>query len=927
MVALLVLCLAAGVPGSLDIDPTLDWYTLETDHFAVHFPCRGRLTDEARALPHEIAFLAEDIHAEITRLADWTPAPKTNVIVADFFDYANGWAAPLPDNTITLIPTPPAGNRTNYDDWLRTLIAHEYAHIIQMDMTRGIPAALRTVFGRLILTNPLLPLWALEGYALSYETRLTSFGRPRGTAYDMMIRAAADAGELLPIDRCNNYDLQRHPAGRAPYLYGGLFYRWLAEKNGPGIWDDYSRRYSGGFPYCYDYHARRTFGKDFSELWQDWQAHVTRRAESTARRLAAEPFTPLRQITSEGYYTGPPCWSRTGREVYYVSNTGRDYPAIRAVDTTGTQSRTLHRGLVSGRMSLSPDGRRLAFGERNVQSNYYFFSDIFALDLRSGELHRLTSGLRARDPDYSPDSTHLVFVANHDGRNDLLLLDLTTGETRNLTRTWDRTAYHSPRFSPRGRYIAVGIHRPGGYADIEILDRNTGWTIPVTEDRATDLSPCWDVTGRYLYFISDRSGVFNLYAYALKTGRTWRCTNVRYGVFDPALSPDNRHIALVTHTARGDDIAVTDVKARKWEPAEPFADTLPDARPAAAPCSTALYYYNPFPTILPKLWAPLVLYDGDWNFGAFTFGWDALQRHRYTVAAGYRSCGQNTPFLNIDYRLARFRPLIGLTTDLALDRQTMAADVDIPFHATHRTSWLGLGAALTRDSLLAARYSLNWITSNALRYRFGVAPATGAVIGVYSDLETRSMLGLRDRARVLAHVTHYSEPGPGTTGLRLRLAYGLGLGGPAADSAWRIHPGPGITGVRGISEESDPGRCIALAGLQLRTPLWWIERGIGAAPLFLRNINLALFADWGMTSAHPLPRTDDLAGSRLGVGAELRTDLILCHVLPVNLLAGCALGLRPEIDYQLYAGWESSLLDGLLSRHRDDRPRIPHLPD
>ena len=998
MTAILLLCLLTEIPGSLDLDPRRAWYTLETDHFATHFSSLGPLTSETESLACRVARLAEEVHNRLTRVTGWTTGSRTQIVVADFFDYANGWAAPLPDNTITIIPTPPSDELTNYDDWLRTLILHEYAHIIQMDMAEGLPAWLRRVFGRAILTNALQPIWLLEGYALQTETRFSGFGRARSAEYDMMIRGAADAGLLLPIDRCGNYELDRWPQGTAPYLYGGLFCRYVAEKHGTNVWDSYSSARSAGLPFFDNLFARRVFRARFDRLWRDWQADVVVRSDSIRRAVGQEPLTGLSRLTFERGYSGSPLWSRTGRELYYISRGGDEYPAIKAIDTATLETRVLHRGRVSGQMSLSPDGRRLVFSELDL-SRYYDQSDIFALDLYTGEVNRLTRGMHARDPDCSPDSQSVVFVSSRDGRDRLMLLDLGSGETESLTEAGDWVGYSRPRFSPNGNYIAVAVNRPGGYADIDILDRRTGWVVPVTEDLANDLSPCWSRTGKHLFFVSDRSGIFNLYAYVLETQEITRCTNVLYGVFEPAVSPANRKLALVSYSPQGYDVAVTALDASAWQQALPFTD--PDQGPGfwgqgagfeprtpisnpQSPSQVAfapLCYYNPFPTVLPKLWLPYAMYDDAWSFGAFTFGWDALQFHRYVLAAGYRL--DTGPFFALDYRLSRYLPAIGL--DLDLDRALQAADLSaaIPFLTNRRSSQLGFLASGRRDSVLSAHYGLGFSTSTAFNYRFDVAPVEGAVWGLHTDVESKTTLGKRDRVRVLGYFAQFlgvglghnsvrrgqfpasdaavrGSPEPGAdkppsaperntehtkgngdlnrrrlgelgvlTGelcgqsevryvprlsLRLHAAAGTGFGDSSSDSSWVSYPAEGALGVRGFSTESESNRSIVAAGFQLRAPLCWPERGVSTAPVFLRNLNAALFAEWAMGWGGSRRLADGWEELRLGIGMELRADFVAAHFVPASIAVGCARGLRPEPGNQLYLRLASSMLDRLLVR-------------
>ena len=954
-VCLLPLLLFAQVPGSISIDPRLSWYTVESGHFDIHFSCRGRPDSSSLQMAREVSRIAEEVHATLTPPVGWTPRARTQIVIADFYDYFNGWAAPFPNNTITIIPTPPAGSKSNEGDWLRTLILHEYSHILQIDRVAGAAKALRNVFGRIIMPNALAPAWLDEGYAVYNETRFTDFGRLRSAEYDMMARAAADSGRLLPVDRCGGYELQRFPGGDAPYLYGSLLHGHVASQGDSGIWDRYNRSRSTGLPFFENYQARSVFGKSIYDLWDETQVSLIAAAARTSSHISESPVTQLRQLTHEGSWTDSPLWSRYGSRLYYISETGKEYPSIRMVDTAPGRTTVLHRGQVTGNLSLSPDGRLLAFAELNLAGGHYDHTDIFAFDLAYGGVRQLTHGQRARDPDFAADTSLLVFVSNNRGQNNLNLLDLRTDKIAALTETEDHTAYQGPRFSPSGKWIAVGVNRPGGYADIELVDRRTGWTIPVTHDRANDLSPTWSRTGKHLFFVSDRTGIFNLYAYELATGKTFQVTNVLYGVFEPTISPDNRRIAVTSYSASGYDLSVTDLRAADWQPAPEFYDTLPRDMTALSdrgrsdqlsdnsdrvPSRTGglspvsanaaqLYYYNPFPGLLPTFWLPWAsLSDegGLGELGAFTLGWDALQLHQYQLVAGYRF-SHSSPFLSTVYTLRRYRPVISAIADLDLHRQEGSINIELPFLSTRQSCWLDFDIAGTRDSVTNTHADLDWTYSDAHQYRFDVAPVDGRVIGLHTDMQSRSLLSERDLTRVLGYWYQYMGNPPQTWSLRSRLVVGTTLEEDAAD-AFALDDGPGLLGVRGYAEASEPARSIVAAGLQFRTPLWWVERGIGTGPLFLQNINAAAFADFGATW-DTIPIEDDsfMSRARLGVGAELRADVIVSHLLPVSLYAGCGFGLNPLWSYRLYFGVSSSMLAGILGSRDARFPSFRHLPE
>jgi len=944
----------ASVPGSISIDPRLSWYTVESEHFDVHFSCRGRPGSSDVGLAREVAYIAEDVHATVTPVVGWTPRTRTQIIIADFYDYSNGLATPFPNNVITVIPTPPAGSKSNEGDWLRTLIIHEYSHILQIDQVSKVPAVLRKVFGRISMPNALAPVWLKEGYAVYNETRFSDFGRLRSAEYDMMVRAAADSNRLLPVDRCGNYELQRFPAGDAPYLYGSWLHGYVVARSDSGIWDRYNRTRSAGLPFLENFYARRILGRSIYSEWNETRVDLIGTATRTAAQVREKPLTEFRQVTHEGYSTSSPLWSRYGSRLYYISQNGREYPAIKMVDTATGRTTVLHRGLVAGDLSLSPDGRLLAFSELGLVGNYYEHTEVFTLDLTSGSVRQLTHGQRARDPDLASDTSLLVFVSNGSSQNDLKLLDLRTGKVSRLTETENHTAYHGPRFSPSGKWIAVGVSRPGGYADIELVDRRTGWTIPVTHDRANDLSPTWSRTGKFLYFVSDRTGVFNLYVYQLATGKIFQVTNVQYGVFDPAISPDNRRIAVTSYSASGYDISVTDVRSPDWQPAPEFAERelgegrreerTPDGQPErqwspptapssllTSPSTGQLYYYNPFPDLLPAFWLPWASLSDEIELeelGAFTLGWDALQFHQYQLFGGYRF-SDSTPFLSAGYTLRRHRPVISALADLDLHKQEGSINLELPFLATRHSSWLDFDIAGTRDSSMNARADMDWAYSDAHQYRFDVAPVEGRVIGFHTDLQSKALFSERDLSRALGYWFEYLGNPPRTWSLRYKLVLGTAFEEAAAD-AFVLDDEPGLLGVRGYAGESDSARSVAAAGLQFRAPLWWVERGIGTGPLFLQNINAAAFADAGLTSDWPAsPVTADslLRKARLGVGAELRADVILSHLLPVSIFGGCGFGLNPLWSHRLYFGLSSSMLAGILGSQDTRFPSFHHLPE
>jgi len=228
-------------------DPKLKWRTLETDHFSIHYHQR-----ELR-LAKEAAVIAEDVHERLVPIMKWKPRHKTQIILTDIADYANGFANLFPDNTIIIYISQPYNWREalGYDSWLRTIITHEYTHILHVDTVNGIPKILRYCFGRVILPNFLQPIWLIEGFGVHNETRETMGGRARGAFFDMMLRMAILEGKFNTIDQASTYPIS-WPGGRVPYLYGAMFYKYLADEYSKEKLTEYSHKYSRGLPFSMD---------------------------------------------------------------------------------------------------------------------------------------------------------------------------------------------------------------------------------------------------------------------------------------------------------------------------------------------------------------------------------------------------------------------------------------------------------------------------------------------------------------------------------------------------------------------------------------------------------------------------------------------------------------------------------------------------
>ena len=105
--------------------PELEWQTIETEHFLVHFHNGAERTGQ------EVAKIAESIYGPITTMYSHEPDQKVNIVIRDHDDYSNGGADSF-DNYIVIYAPALDFELRGTHPWLWNVVSHEFTHIVQI---------------------------------------------------------------------------------------------------------------------------------------------------------------------------------------------------------------------------------------------------------------------------------------------------------------------------------------------------------------------------------------------------------------------------------------------------------------------------------------------------------------------------------------------------------------------------------------------------------------------------------------------------------------------------------------------------------------------------------------------------------------------------------------------------------------------------
>jgi len=915
-----IACLVVAAPARAAGDPDLVWWTLETEHFRVTYP------HPLETVARRIATLAETIHTRLSTDLAYVPSTRTEIVITDNSDLANGSATSVPYNAIHLFAQAPPDISAlgDHDDWYLTLLTHEYVHTLHIDNVSGIPAIVNKVLGKQFTPNSAQPRWIIEGLATVYESAHTSGGRVRSSMFDMFLRADVLADNFARLDQISA-NSHRWPRGNLFYLYGSRFLRWVMDVYGPDSMTAVSADYGASvIPFGINRAIRRATGRTYEELYVGFEEHLKERYAKQMKEVRARGLREGRRLTHHGELAHYPAFvpasarQRVDREeLVYYRDDGNSRPGIYRLPIEPDEDGDLEDAELLARTAgvsaprFAPNGD-LVFQSTAFWKNVYARFDLFRLPRGERSVNgserarrRLTHGLRAMEPDVSPSGRRIVFTVRGVGTSYLEIADIDhEGEIvgrRDLVSSAEFDQAYTPRFSPNGKYVAYSVWTKGGHRDIRVVEVASGHHLNITRDRAIDMQPAWSRDGRTIFFSSDRTGIFNIYAFDVEKRHLRQVTNVRIGAIAPAVSLDGKRLAYTGYTTIGYDLFLMELDPKRYLPALPPNSDRPDPPSEPAPVKMERKAYNPLYTLRPRSYT-VALQEGRYNENALRIeveGSDIASHHSFSanvtiepdapsprVALNY-TYGR----LPVNLRLRGFHtvnPRGGLRVggeEIVFDERTFGLTTGITYPLNLPFSSHSFGLAYSASvfkgekpfepsdfdpyasrtllppegimGTFSVSYSLS--TAEGARDVPGTARGTTFRLGLdVADETTGSDYSLRTVSYDLT--TFLQMPWPGHHALMLRNAGGVS-GGTFPRRGSFFVGGHDIADVstldaitqafetgfilRGYQPGSYVGDEYLLTTAEYRFPILVPDAGLSTLPFFLKRIDGALFVDYG----------------------------------------------------------------------------------
>lgn len=570
--------------------PEIQWKTVYTDHFAIHY------YDKSEPALYPTWKIAEETYATLAPLFNYVNPRRISIGLAEYDDFSNGYALPLNGSVMIWLPELRTEFRNN-TTWLRNVITHELGHIMSLQRKFGLQVLLSQA--SFSFTNPssiiessllfpnqtFFPNWISEGIAQLSAEKL------RNDAFDtrreMLLRGSILNKQALTLNEMGVFNHDGR-GNEMVYNQGYSIVKFLEQNYGT---EKLIRIFktAKGANYNFNYIFSQEYGISIENVYKAWLDSLTKHYSSVESSLQIN-ITPTK-IWHQGLYNTLPKVSPNKTYWGWFSSMKDDFSRSDLVIAPygSTQPIAIIKYAHTS-WDFSQDGKSVFYiKSRSPNMTGSFFNDIYKYEFETGKETRITRDARVYDISTQNRSNEILCVQYVNGAYSLSSYSLETNSFKVIKSALIGDPFLQVTSEPTQKELIITTKLVNGYSRLFLVNTANDSIIQLTSIPGNEESPHVSSDGR-IYYSADYSGIYNCYS-VRKDGTDLKIhTKTVGGYFTPWVVSEKE--LLCSHYGK-DEFSIVKV--------QPFSDTTISVDSTRAE-------FKPLPTPKGKLSISPILY-------------------------------------------------------------------------------------------------------------------------------------------------------------------------------------------------------------------------------------------------------------------------------------------------------------------------------
>jgi hypothetical protein len=455
-------------------------------------------------------------------------------------------------------------------DWIDQLIIHEFRHASQFSaVNHGFTKALSYVLGEQGTFAPIalfVPIWFLEGDAVSMETALHYTGRGRTPSFEMRIRAHFFHKGIYSYEKATGgsyrdlvpdvYELGYHLVGLSKEIYGA------------DLWGKVLSNV-GRHPYTlvpFSSELKRQTGLNKYGLYQSLTSQLRDNWLNQDHQIQENDYQVLTKPTGREYtnYNLPVIFRDS--LIVAVKSSLDDLTKVVLLNRKGHEETLFTAGVNYMSESMSVSDSILYWSEMTDDPRWSFrdYRVIKAYHFKTGKIKQLTHETRYYAPSVTRDGKFIVAVdITLDNSYFLVILNSKDGSLIKRINTPDNLLFIHPRWADDGKSIVSIVVGKKGNSLVLINPETSKLELLLPYSFLEIKRPSF--YGHNIIYNASYNGIDNIYSLDRLTHQVSRVTSARFGASDASLTRDQSSIIYSNYTADGYQLVKVPLVPEKWE--------------------------------------------------------------------------------------------------------------------------------------------------------------------------------------------------------------------------------------------------------------------------------------------------------------------------------------------------------------------------